>query len=75
MLGIKQSVCGGNKLKIKVSEDKELVNEIRNKLEENGGYCPCRVTKNEDTKCPCKEFREQTELGECCCGLYYKVEE
>ena len=56
---------------IKVSEDKELVEEIRRKLKENGGYCPCRIDKTPDTKCPCKEFREQ-ESGECHCGLYFK---
>lgn len=61
-----------DKLKIKLSEDKELVAEIKKKLKESGGYCPCRLTKNEDTKCPCKEFREQTEPGECHCGLFYK---
>ena len=52
-----------------------MVTEIKKKLKENGGYCPCRLTKNEDTKCPCKEFREQTETGECHCGLYYKEAE
>ena len=62
----------GNKLEIKLSEDKELVTEIKRKLKENGGYCPCRLTKNEDTKCPCKEFREQTEPGVCHCGLLEK---
>lgn len=56
---------------IKVSDDKELVQEIRAKLKENDGYCPCCVQKTEDTKCMCKEFREQ-ESGECHCGLYYK---
>lgn len=59
---------------IKVSEDKELVQEIRAKLKENGGYCPCRIDKTPDTKCPCREFREQ-ENGECHCGLYYKLQE
>lgn len=61
-------------MKIKLSEDKELVKEIKKKLKENNGYCPCRLTKNEDTKCPCREFREQTKPGECHCGLYEKVE-
>ncbi len=59
---------------IKVSEDKELVANIRAKLKENGGFCPCRLEQNEDTKCPCKEFREQ-ESGECHCGLLLKVKE
>lgn len=59
-------------MKIKLSDNKELVAEIKQKLKEGGGYCPCRLAKNEDTKCPCKEFREQTEPGECYCGLFYK---
>lgn len=61
-------------MKITLSDNKELVAEIKEKLKENGGYCPCRLSKNEDTKCPCKEFREQAEPGECHCGIYIKVE-
>jgi ferredoxin-thioredoxin reductase catalytic subunit len=60
-------------MRIKVSDNKEVVEEVRKKLKENSGYCPCKLFKNEDTKCICKEFREQTELGECHCGLYVKV--
>ena len=56
---------------IKVSEDKELVQEIRRKIIENDGYCPCKTQKTPDTKCICKEFMEQ-ESGECHCGLYIK---
>lgn len=40
----------------------------------NDGYCPCAVFKTPDTKCICKEFREQ-ESGVCHCGRYEKVEE
>ena len=43
-------------------------------IKDNNGYCPCRLLKNEDTKCMCKEFREQEE-GECHCGLYVKIKE
>ena len=57
---------------IKLNEDKELVDSIKEKLKENNGFCPCKLVKNEDTKCMCKEFREQTE-GECHCGLYVKT--
>ena len=59
---------------IRLSDDKELVEEIRQKLKENDGYCPCRIEKNEDTKCMCKEFREQ-DSGECHCGLFVKTKE
>ena len=58
-------------MSVRVSDDKELVQEIRRKLVENSGYCPCKVIKTPDTKCMCKEFREQ-DKGECHCGLYYK---
>ena len=56
---------------IRLSDDKELVEEIKQKLKANDGYCPRRIIKNEDTKCMCKEFREQSS-GECHCGLYIK---
>lgn len=59
-------------MKIRVSDDKELVETIRKKLKESGGYCPCRIQKIPDNKCMCKEFREQ-KIGECHCGLYVKV--
>ena len=61
-------------MKIILNNDKELVSEIKRKLKENGGFCPCRLIKNEDTKCICKEFRNQ-ESGECHCGLYIKIKE
>lgn len=53
--------------------DKELAQQIRASLKANDGYCPCKIDKTEDTKCICKEFREQIEqgiIGECHCGLY-----
>ena len=58
---------------IKVNNDLEIVTLVRQKLKENDGYCPCKIDKTEDTKCMCKEFREQAE-GECHCGLYIKTE-
>ena len=60
------------KTKIILNEDKDLVEDIRARLKANEGYCPCRISKTIDTKCMCKEFREQAE-GECHCGLYLKV--
>lgn len=72
-------------MRIKVSKNKELVQEIRNKLRENkekyeNYFCPCVLPtqytseNNEDYVCMCKEFREQ-ESGECHCGLYIKIAE
>lgn len=56
----------------KLNPDKDLVHQIRAELKANGGYCPCRIEQTPDTKCPCKEFRDQTTAGECHCGLYVK---
>ena len=60
------------KTKIVLSEDKEIVAKIRERLKANEGYCPCRISKTPDTKCMCKEFREQEE-GTCHCGMYVKI--
>lgn len=43
-------------------------------VEENDGYCPCLVLRNEDTRCMCKDFREQKHPGVCHCGRFEKVE-
>lgn len=59
-------------MKILLNPDKSIVEDIRKRLKENDGYCPCRLVKNKDTKCMCKEFVEQTTSGECHCGLYIK---
>ena len=62
-----------NMIKIIVNPDVDMVKDIRKQLKDNDGYCPCRLVKNEDTKCICKEFKEQVErheAGECHCGLY-----
>lgn len=62
-------------MKIKLNPDAEKVTTIRQKLSDNDGYCPCRISKTPDTKCMCKEFRESTEEGYCHCELYYKTKE
>ena len=63
-------------MNIKLNDYKEIVKTIKEGLKKNNGYCPCRVEKNEDTKCMCKEFREQIAdpnfEGYCHCMLYYK---
>jgi ferredoxin-thioredoxin reductase catalytic subunit len=47
---------------------------VQEAIDANDGYCPCAIYQNEDTLCPCREFREQTEPGECRCGRFEKVE-
>ena len=64
---------------IKLNENKEVVKGLRDAMKENGGYCPCRREHTPDTKCMCKEFRDQiadpTFEGYCHCMLYYKTKE
>lgn len=52
--------------------DTEFVKNLKKRIKDNSGYCPCRLDKTPDTKCPCKEFRE---TGECICGLYITLPE
>jgi hypothetical protein len=52
----------------------EVDKSIRALVKENDGYCPCAIWKNPDTKCMCKEFRDQKEPGACHCGRFEKVE-
>ena len=64
---------------VRLNENEEIVNSIKEGLKHTGGYCPCRIEKNEDTKCMCKEFRDQIKdpnfVGYCHCLLYYKSNE
>ena len=62
-------------MKIRLNENKEIADMVKEGLKARGGYCPCRREMTEDTKCMCKEFREQIAdpefEGYCHCMLYY----
>ena len=61
-------------MKIELNTDAQYVKEIRQALKDNNGYCPCEVEISPDTKCMCKDFRENVAVGEFChCGLYKKI--
>ena len=61
---------------VHLNPDKEVVATGKEGLKQTGGYCPCRLERTEDTKCMCKEFRDQIAdpnfKGFCHCYLYYK---
>ena len=59
---------------IKLNDEASIVEAVRQGLKDNDGYCPCRVKRTSETKCMCKEFREQ-KSGICHCGLYIKVDD
>ena len=64
---------------IRLNENKEVVERVKEGLKRKGGYCPCRLEKKEEYKCICQEFRQQMEdpefEGYCHCVLYYKEKE
>lgn len=61
---------------IRLNDDANYVSKLRAVMEKNGGYCPCRILRNEDNLCVCTEFRNQIAdpefEGFCHCKLYYK---
>ena len=63
-------------MKLRLNEDKKVVEAVRDGLIAKGGYCPCRVGKRPEYKCMCEEFRNQIKdpdfEGYCHCMLYYK---
>ena len=63
-------------MKIRYNPNEEIVRVVKEGLKQTGGYCPCIREQSEDTKCMCKEFREQIRdpefEGFCHCMLYYK---
>lgn len=55
----------------------EKFEEMSRAVKANKGFCPCRIERSPDTKCMCKEFRDQVRfgrLGKCYCGMYEVVE-
>jgi hypothetical protein len=55
----------------------QQVRDFEQKIKDNDGYCPCAIMKSKDTKCMCKEFRDQIKAkitGTCHCGLHCLVE-
>ena len=67
---------GCDRMAVRLNDDQEMVQMIREGLKRTGGYCPCRLERTEENKCICKEFREQMAdpdfKGFCHCMLYYK---
>lgn len=65
-----------------LNKDKQVVERINKglkiKKEKYGElYCPCILPTLHDTDhiCPCKEFIEETPIGELChCGKYQKID-
>lgn len=52
--------------------NQDEIKAFKEKIKNNGGYCPCALIKEKDTRCMCKAFRDQNYEGLCHCELYYK---
>lgn len=61
-------------LKIIKNPDKNKYNKVTEAVKNADGYCPCMLQRTPETKCICKEFKDQAEVGECHCGRYLKIE-
>lgn len=63
-------------MKVRLNENTEVVETVKEGLKRTGGYCPCLLERSEDTKCMCKDFRDKVRdpnfEGYCHCRLYYK---
>lgn len=63
-------------VKIKQTEDKDLLAEILKQLEENNHICPCSIRADpQKDKCMCEDFREVINRNvpgvyECHCGRF-----
>ena len=44
---------------VKLNENKEIVEKIKEGLKKKDGFCPCKIGKLPENKCMCEEFRGQ----------------
>ena len=58
---------------IKQNPNEEELKDIIEAVDANDGYCPCALTKDDDTKCMCKTFRDDENTDFCHCGRFYKI--
>lgn len=64
---------GDYKVRLNEKLTVKKVNAILDAIDKNGGYCPCQAGKTADTKCHCKDFKENKKIGEpCICNIYVK---
>lgn len=48
--------------------------DIKKAIDENDGYCPCKLEKIPENKCICEDFLKSNKIGKCKCGRYEKIE-
>ena len=52
-----------------LNPDTEFVRNLKKRIKSNSGYCPCKLGKKPENKCPCADF---VDTGNCDCGLFIK---
>ena len=61
---------------IKLNENNEIVEKIKEGLKKKDGFCPCKAGNLPENKCMCEEISGQIAApnfeGYCHCMLYYK---
>ena len=61
---------------VALNDDARLAAAVEEGVKRKNGFCPCRLPKNPEFFCPCREFREQLAdpgfHGLCHCRLYRK---
>ena len=77
MEALEPEVPGVKFCKVNVDDERDLAMEFQiESIKRTGGYCPCRLSRTEENKCMCEEFRNQIKdpdfEGYCHCMLYYK---
>ena len=44
--------------RVVVNPDEIFVRNLKKRIRRNNGFCPCKLERKPDNKCPCREFRE-----------------
>ncbi len=52
-----------------LNPNQEYVNMIISGIQKKNGHCPCRITQDDTTLCPCDDFVKN---GVCKCNLFIK---
>ena len=61
-------------LKIIKNPDKEIYESATKAVKNADGYCPCRLKRDQSTKCMCEDFKNQQTEGFCYCLRFCKKE-
>ena len=65
---LKVELASDNQYAVKLNKNTESIIQA---MKDNDGYCPCMINKNNNTKCCCLTFRNQSS-GNCHCGIFNK---